>query len=54
MYRDYKEEGQFLDVRKQHNIMVFIGNGFDISILQKYRDDKLISSYSKFFILQRI
>lgn len=49
MYRDYKEEGQFLDVRKQHNIMVFIGNGFDISILQKYRDDKLISSYSKFY-----
>ena len=34
---------------KQHNIMVFIGNGFDISVLQKYRDDKLISSYSKFY-----
>ncbi len=31
------------------NIIVFIGNGFDISVLKKYREDKLISSYSKFY-----
>ena len=29
--------------------MVFIGNGFDISLLSKYRKDKLVSSYSKFY-----
>lgn len=49
MHRNYKKEGQFRGIMKQHNIMVFIGNGFDISILQKYRDDKLISSYAKFY-----
>ena len=29
--------------------MVFVGNGFDISVLEKYREDSLVSSYSKFY-----
>jgi len=49
MHRDYKNENMILGIDKQHNIMIFIGNGFDISILQKYRKDKLVSSYSKFY-----
>ena len=49
MHRDYKTENVILGIAKQHNIMIFIGNGFDISILQKYRKDKLVSSYSKFY-----
>jgi len=49
MYKNYKDENVISRIKEQHNIMVLIGNGFDISILQKYRDDKLISSYSKFY-----
>lgn len=49
MFKDYKTEGCFKGIKEQHNIMVFIGNGFDISILKKYRNDGLITSYSKFY-----
>ena len=49
MFKNYKEEGQIKGIRAQHNIMVFIGNGFDISVLKKYRDDNLVSSYTKFY-----
>lgn len=49
MYKNYKTDGGLSGVKEQHNIMVFIGNGFDISILTRYRSDKLISSYSKFY-----
>ncbi len=31
------------------NIIVFIGNGFDISVLNKYRNDGLLSTYSQFY-----
>lgn len=30
MHRDYKNENMILGVTKQHKIMIFIGNGFDI------------------------
>lgn len=49
MFKNYKEEGQIAGIDKQHNIMIFIGNGFDISVLRKYRDDGVISSYGKFY-----
>lgn len=49
MFKNYKMEGHIAGIREQHNIMIFIGNGFDISVLRKYRDDGLISSYSKFY-----
>ena len=49
MFKDYINDGTICGVKRQHNIMVFIGNGFDISILRKYRKDKLITSYSKFY-----
>lgn len=49
MFKNYKTEGCFNGIEEQHNIMVFIGNGFDISVLKKYRNDGLITSYSKFY-----
>ncbi|MGI6006224.1 MAG: AbiH family protein [Ruminococcus sp.] len=49
MHREYMAEGNIKGVKAQNNIMVFIGNGFDISVLKKYRSDNLISSYSKFY-----
>lgn len=49
MFKNYKEEGIISGIRNQHNIMFFVGNGFDISVLKKYRNDGLISSYKKFF-----
>lgn len=49
MFIDYVNNTSIYGVKKQHNIMVFIGNGFDISILSKYRKDGLVSSYSKFY-----
>lgn len=49
MFKDYKEDKQIKGIKKQHNIMAFIGNGFDIAVLNKYRDDNLVSSYSKFY-----
>lgn len=49
MFKNYKDEGYIRGIKEQNNIMVFIGNGFDISILKKYRDDGLVSSYSKFY-----
>ena len=49
MFKNYMNEGYIKGIKEQHNIMVFIGNGFDISVLRKYRDDSLVSSYSKFY-----
>lgn len=49
MFINYEKDNSISGVKKQHNIMIFIGNGFDISILSRYRQDKLISSYSKFY-----
>ena len=49
MFKDYTGQEYISNVKEQHNIMIFIGNGFDISVLAKYRNDKLISSYSKFY-----
>ena len=49
MFKDYTKGNGISGVERQHNIMVFIGNGFDISVLGKYRSDKLVTSYSKFY-----
>lgn len=49
MFKNYKEERYISGIEEQHNIMIFIGNGFDIAVLKKYRDDNLVSSYSKFY-----
>lgn len=49
MFKNYKDEGYIKGIKEQNNIMVFIGNGFDISILKKYREDDLVSSYGKFY-----
>lgn len=49
MYIDYVGGNNPEGVKEQHNIMVLVGNGFDISVLKKYRRDKLVSSYSKFY-----
>lgn len=49
MFKDYTKGNGISGVERQHNIMIFIGNGFDISVLGKYRSDKLVTSYSKFY-----
>lgn len=49
MYKDYISDGNITGITKQHNIMVLVGNGFDISVLQKYRDDQLTPSYKVFY-----
>ena len=49
MYKDSISEGYINGIEKQHNIMVIVGNGFDISVLKKYRDDDLVPSYKAFY-----
>lgn len=49
MYTNYVKSTIISGVKDQHNIMVFVGNGFDIAVLKKYRKDGLIPSYSKFY-----
>lgn len=44
-YQDLR--GSFSDARKQHNIMVLVGNGFDIKVLEQYH--KLTTTYEKFY-----
>lgn len=47
MLIDFKDK--YEDITRQNNITVLVGNGFDISVLSKYREDSLTTSYSKFF-----
>lgn len=49
MFTNYVNGKNIAGVEKQHNIMVFVGNGFDIAVLNKYRQDSLVTSYSKFY-----
>ena len=49
MFTNYVNGKNIGGVEKQHNIMVFVGNGFDIAVLNKYRQDNLVTSYSKFY-----
>jgi len=49
MYKDYITEGRIRGIEQQHNIMVIVGNGFDISVLKKYRKDNLVPSYKVFY-----
>lgn len=49
MFINYINDSDLRGVLEQHNIMVFVGNGFDIAVLNKYRKDNLVSSYSKFY-----
>lgn len=49
MSLENKGKSVYTDIRETHNIMIFIGNGFDISVLKKYGKDNLISSYDKFY-----
>lgn len=49
MFTNYVNGKNIAGVHKQHNIMVFVGNGFDIAVLKKYRQDNLVSSYNKFY-----
>lgn len=51
MFKKYDKE-TFDSLRKQHNIMVYVGNGFDIALLKKYNIGKLYgktSTYKDFF-----
>lgn len=49
MFSNYKETKLFSRINKQHNIIMFIGNGFDIAALCRYRTDEVVSSYTKFY-----
>ena len=40
MFEKYNEN-TFSSLRKQHNIMVLAGNGFDVAVLQKYNMGRL-------------
>lgn len=33
----------FNEIKSQHNIMVLVGNGFDIALLNKYKTGKMKS-----------
>lgn len=51
MFVRYDKE-TFDCLRKQHNIMVLVGNGFDLAILNRYKDGKMrgkTSSYEDFY-----
>lgn len=48
MYIEYTRK-DFSALKRQHNIMFFIGNGFDIKILKRYGSNGIISSYTKFY-----
>lgn len=51
MFEKYDEK-TFEKIRKQHNIMVLVGNGFDVAILNKYNTGNLrgkTSTYNDFY-----
>ncbi len=51
MFVEY-DKSDYLDLRKQHNIMVLVGNGFDIAALRKFGSGKMqgkTTSYCDFF-----
>lgn len=43
---------QFSQIREQHNIMVFVGNGFDLQVLQEYGTEYRTSYESFFYFLK--
>ncbi len=49
MGKNYIANDCITGVQGQHNIMVFIGNGFDIAVLKEYRKDGRVSSYDQFY-----
>lgn len=49
MFKNYIANDSITGVQGQHNIMVFIGNGFDIAALKEYRKDGRVSSYDQFY-----
>lgn len=51
MFEKY-DKNTFNDLREQHNIMVLVGNGFDVAILNKYNTGSLqgkTSTYNDFY-----
>lgn len=49
IFEDYKVNDFYTSVKEQHNIMVFMGNGFDISVLRKYGNGNSVPSYVEFY-----
>lgn len=46
------DKNTFQSIREQHNIMVLVGNGFDLALLKRYKDGKMrgkTSSYEDFY-----
>lgn len=51
MFKKYDKK-TFDALREQHNIMVLVGNGFDVAILNKYNTcslQKKTSTYNDFY-----
>ena len=51
MFKKYDRE-TFDALREQHNIMVLVGNGFDVAMLNKYNTGSLpgkTSTYNDFY-----
>lgn len=51
MFKKY-DNSIFRDLREQHNIFVLVGNGFDISILKRFKSGKMggkTTSYADFY-----
>lgn len=51
LFKQY-DKSIFYDLRKQHNIMVLVGNGFDVALLNKYNKGRLkgkTSTYADFY-----
>lgn len=52
MFKEY-DKSMFQKLEKQHNIMALVGNGFDISVLYKYKNDIKLkgktTSYKDFY-----
>lgn len=48
MYINYKNTDTIKGVNNQHNIMIIVGNGFDISLLKNYGNE-IVTSYNNFY-----
>lgn len=52
MFKDYKEMRIYSELKKQHNIFVLVGNGFDVAVLNECKAGKLpgkTTSYVDFY-----
>lgn len=52
MFKDFKKMRIYSGLKKQHNIFVLVGNGFDVAVLNECKAEKLpgkTTSYVDFY-----